>query len=77
MCNWVTILYNRKLRECCKPAIMLKIKNHKKRKINRFCVLYVELVVYRIVLLVIRVSTDYFKQTFISTACHGNFVSTF
>jgi len=26
MCNWVTMLYNRKLTEHCKPAIMKKIK---------------------------------------------------
>ena len=26
MCNWVTLLYSRKLTEHCKPAIMEKIK---------------------------------------------------
>ena len=26
MCNWVTMLYSRKLTEFCKPAIMEKIK---------------------------------------------------
>ena len=26
MCNWVTMLYSRKLTEYCKPAIMEKIK---------------------------------------------------
>ena len=26
MCNWVTLLYRRKLTEHCKPAIMEKIK---------------------------------------------------
>ena len=30
MCNWVTMLYSRKLTEQCKPAIMEKNKNHKK-----------------------------------------------
>ena len=28
MCNWVTMLYSRKLTEHCKPAIMEKYKNH-------------------------------------------------
>ena len=28
MCNWVTMLYSRKLTEHCKPAIMEKNKNH-------------------------------------------------
>jgi len=28
MCNWVTMLYIRKLTEHCKPAIMEKNKNH-------------------------------------------------
>ena len=28
MCNWVILLYNRKLTEHCKPAIMEKNKNH-------------------------------------------------
>ena len=26
MCNWVTMLYSRKMTEHCKPAIMEKIK---------------------------------------------------
>ena len=30
MCNWVTMLYSRKLTEHCKPATMEKNKNHKK-----------------------------------------------
>ena len=35
MCDWVTMLYSRKLTEHCKPAIMEKIKiiiNEKKEK---------------------------------------------
>ena len=28
MCNWVTMLYGRKLTEHCKPGIMGKNKNH-------------------------------------------------
>ena len=28
MCNWVTMLYSRKLTEHCKTAIMEKNKNH-------------------------------------------------
>ena len=28
MCDWVTLLYSRKLTEHCKPAIMEKNKNH-------------------------------------------------
>ena len=28
MCNWVTMLYSRKLTEHCKPPIMEKNKNH-------------------------------------------------
>ena len=28
MCNWITMLYSRKLAEHCKPAIMEKNKNH-------------------------------------------------
>ena len=28
MCNWVNLLYSRKLTEHCKPAIMEKNKNH-------------------------------------------------
>ena len=31
MCDWVTLLYNRKLTEHYKPAIMEKNKNHKKK----------------------------------------------
>ena len=39
MCNWVTLLYSRKLTEHCKPAIMEKIKiaiikNNKETKRN-------------------------------------------
>ena len=30
MCDWVTLLYNRKLAEHCKPAIIEKNKNHLK-----------------------------------------------
>ena len=30
MCDWVTLLYSRKLAEHCKPAIMEKNKNHLK-----------------------------------------------
>ena len=30
MCNWVTMLYSRKLREHCKPAVMKKVKKHYK-----------------------------------------------
>ena len=32
MCNWVTLLYSRKLTEHCKPAIMEKIKIIIKKK---------------------------------------------
>ena len=32
MCDWVTLLYSRKLTEHCKPAIMEKIKIIIKRK---------------------------------------------
>ena len=32
MCDWVTVLYSRKLREHCKPAIMEKIKTATKKK---------------------------------------------
>ena len=34
MCDWITLLYNRKLKEHCKPAIMEKIKiiNYKIKK---------------------------------------------
>ena len=35
MCNWVTMLYSRKLTEHCKPAIMKKKKKKEKRKISR------------------------------------------
>ena len=31
MCNWVTMLYSRKLTEHCKPAVTEKNKNHKKK----------------------------------------------
>ena len=31
MCEWVTMLYSRKLAEHCKPAIMEKNKNKKIR----------------------------------------------
>ena len=30
MCNWAAMVYNRKLIEHCKPAIMEKNKNHYK-----------------------------------------------
>jgi len=32
MCDWVTLLYSRKLTECSKPNIMEKIKIIKKKK---------------------------------------------
>ena len=32
MCDWVTLLYSRKLTEHCKPAKMEKNKNHLKKK---------------------------------------------
>ena len=32
MCNWVTMLYSRKLTEQCKPAITEKNKNHHIKK---------------------------------------------
>ena len=32
MCDWVTLLYSRKLTEHCKPIIKKKIKNHFKIK---------------------------------------------
>ena len=32
MCNWVNLLYSRKLAEHCKPAILEKNKNQKKEK---------------------------------------------
>lgn len=32
MCDLITLLYNRKLTECCKPTIMEKIKIIKKKK---------------------------------------------
>ena len=32
MCDWVTLLYSRKLTEHCKPVIMEKIKIIKKKK---------------------------------------------
>ena len=31
MCDWVTLLYSRKLTDHCKPAIMDKNKNHIKK----------------------------------------------
>lgn len=34
MCDWVTLLYIRKLIEHCKPAIMEKIKNHFTQRTN-------------------------------------------
>ena len=34
VCDWVTLLYSRKLTEHGKPAIMEKNKNHQKKKIN-------------------------------------------
>ena len=34
MCDWVTLLYSRKLTEHCKPAIMKKIKIIKDQKIK-------------------------------------------
>ena len=35
MCDWVTLLYSRKLTECSKPNIMEKIKIIKKKKRRR------------------------------------------
>ena len=35
MCNWVTMLYSRKLTEHCKPAIMEKNKNQYIKKIKK------------------------------------------
>ena len=32
MCDWVTLLYSRKFTEHCKPDMMEKIKNIKKKK---------------------------------------------
>ena len=32
MCNWVTMLYSRKVTEHCKPVIMKKNKNHYKKR---------------------------------------------
>ena len=37
MCNWVTMLYSRKLTEHCKPAIMEKIKIILKIKKIKYC----------------------------------------
>ena len=39
MCNWVTLLYSRKLIEHCKPFITGKNKNHyeSKKKIDLRC----------------------------------------
>ena len=36
MCNWVTLLYSRKLTEHCKPAIMEENKNHYIKKENKY-----------------------------------------
>ena len=42
MCNWVTMLFSRKLTEHCKPAIMEKNKNNyiykKERYRNHGCI---------------------------------------
>ena len=35
MCDWVTLLYSRKLTEYCKPAVMEKHKDHIKN-INKY-----------------------------------------
>ena len=35
MCDWVTLLYTRKLTEHCKQTIMEKIKNHLKKREKR------------------------------------------
>ena len=35
MCDWVTLLFSRKLTEHCKPATMEKIKIIKKTKFRR------------------------------------------
>ena len=35
MCNWVALLYSRKLTEHCKPIIMEKIKTIVKLKNNK------------------------------------------
>ena len=47
MCNWVTILYSRKMTEHCKPAIMEKDKNHyinlKKKKKKEKNILWLNL----------------------------------
>lgn len=37
MCDLITLLYNRKLTECCKPTIMEKIKIIKKKEISIQC----------------------------------------
>ena len=37
-CDWVTLLYRRKLTEHCKPAIMEKIKIIKKKKDKKIVV---------------------------------------
>ena len=39
MCNWVTMLYIRKLTEHCKPAIMEKNKNHYIKKKTKIVIL--------------------------------------
>ena len=36
MCNWVTLLYSRKLTENCKPAIMEKKKSLNKKRKRKF-----------------------------------------
>ena len=36
MCNWITMLYSRKLTEHCKPAITEKNKNHYIKKKTGF-----------------------------------------
>ena len=35
MCDWVTLLYSRKLTEYCKPPMMEKIKTIKKKRLMR------------------------------------------
>ena len=38
MCDWVTLLYCRKLTDYCKPAIMEKIKIIKKKKRKKMAI---------------------------------------
>lgn len=45
MCDLITLLYNRKLTECCKPTIMEKIKIIKKKKKKKKRILRVPVVV--------------------------------